>query len=74
VNFIGGLSGALTFSIPSTLVLPALLLVDGNDETLLIGAAFSVVGLAVTVAVWLLARRQYEERPRWVSKDNLSSN
>nr|HID13046.1 hypothetical protein [Anaerolineae bacterium] len=72
-NFIGGLVGALTFSIPSTLALPALLLMDGDDQLLLIGAVFSVVGLAVTVAIWLLARRQHRGRPRWVSKDKRPS-
>ena len=69
INFIGGLAGALTFSVPSTLVLPILLLVEGDDETVVIGAVFSVIGLGVTIAVGLLARRQYQRRPQWVSKD-----
>ena len=69
VNFIGGLAGALTFAIPSTLALPILLLVEMEDEALLIGTGFSVVGLVVTIVVWLVARKQYRERPRWIRKD-----
>ena len=69
VNFIGGLTGALTFAIPSTLALPILLLVEMDDEALLIGAGFSIVGLAVTTGVWFVARKQYRERPRWIRKN-----
>ena len=68
VNFIGGLAGALTFAIPSTLALPLLLLLEMDEQALLIGAGFSVVGLAVTIGVWFVARKQYRERPRWVRK------
>jgi hypothetical protein len=64
VNFTGGLAGALTFCIPSTLALPALLLLGEDGEALLIGAMFSVIGLVVTIAVGVLARRQYNKRPR----------
>ncbi len=76
INFIGGLSGALLFAIPSTLALPILLLIEraGADldlapEARLIGAAFSVIGLAVMAVVWLVARRQYRGRPRWTKTD-----
>lgn len=69
VNFVGGLAGALTFAVPSTLALPILLLAEMEDEALLIGAGFSVVGLAVTIGVWFVARKQYRERPRWIRKD-----
>ncbi len=69
VNFIGGLAGALTFAVPSTLALPILLLAEMEDEALLIGVGFSVVGLAVTIGVWFVARKQYRERPRWIRKD-----
>jgi drug/metabolite transporter (DMT)-like permease len=67
VNFVGGLSGALLFSIPSMLALPILLLVSEDDEALLVGAVFSVIGLATTIVVGMLARRQVRGRPRWVS-------
>ena len=70
VNFVGGLCGALLFSIPSTLALPMLLLAGVETESLWLGALFSAVGVAVTVAVWLVARRQYGQRPRWVSGDD----
>jgi len=69
VNFIGGLAGALTFAIPSTLALPILLLLEMDDAAFLIGALFSVIGLAVTVGVWFVARKQYRERPSWIRKD-----
>ena len=69
VNFIGGLAGALTFAIPSMLMLPILLLIGMDDEALLIGAGFSVVGLAVTIGVWFVGRKQHRERPRWVRKN-----
>jgi len=66
INFIGGLAGALTFAIPSTLALPILLLVEMDGEALLIGALFSVIGLAVTIGIWFVARKQYRERPKWI--------
>lgn len=69
VNFIGGLAGALTFAIPITLALLILLLVEMDDEALLIGAGFSVVGLAVTIGTLFVARKQYQKRPRWIRKD-----
>ena len=70
VNFIGGLAGALTFAIPSMLMLPILLLlIEMDDEALLIGAGFSIVGLAVMIGVWFVARKQYRERPRWIRKN-----
>jgi len=65
VNFIGGLSGALLFAIPSTLAFPILLLTGWTGAELLIGAAFSAIGLAVMAVVWLVARRQHRGRPRW---------
>jgi hypothetical protein len=76
VNFIGGLSGSLLFGIPSTFTLPALLLMERagmlavrqGDEVRWIGAVFSVIGLGVLVVVWMIARRQYSARPRWVKK------
>ncbi len=69
VNFIGGLSGSLLFGIPSTLALPILLMVGVDGELWWIGAAFSVIGLGVLIVVWMIARRQYSARPRWVKKD-----
>jgi len=63
MDFIGGLVSALTFAIPSVLALPILLLLKMNDEALLIGAVFSVVGLVVMIGVWFVARKQYRERP-----------
>jgi len=70
VNYIGGLCGALVFCVPSVLALPVLLLVGADHESLLIGAAFTVVGLAVSVGVWLVARRGYEHRPRAADRED----
>ncbi len=69
VNFIGGMAGALTFAVPSMLALPILLLMEMDSEALLIGASFSVIGLAVTIGIWFVAKKQYRERPRWIRKD-----
>ena len=66
VNFIGGLAGALTFAVPSTLALPILLLMGMDGQTIWIGTLFSVVGLAVLVGIWFVARKQYRERPKWI--------
>ena len=67
INFIGGLLGALTFALPSTFALPILLILEVDEAPLWIGALFSAVGLGVLVATWLIARRQLQDRPRWVT-------
>ena len=66
VNLIGGLAGVGLFAVPSLFALPVLLLVGGLEEFLWLGAVFSLVGAAVLVIVWFVARRQYRGRPRWV--------
>jgi len=68
VNFLGGLAGTLTFCVPSVLALPILLAIGAQAESLWLGALFFVVGLLSAVALWLVARRQYEKRPRWQPK------
>ena len=70
VNFLGGLSGALLFCIPSTLALPILLVLGERTESLWLGGLFSAVGVVVTAVVWLVARRQYRARPRWASRED----
>jgi hypothetical protein len=63
VNFVGGLAGALLFAIPSTFVLPVLLLA-GLADFVWLGALFTVIGAMATVAVGAIAVRQYRQRPR----------
>jgi hypothetical protein len=70
INFIGGVAGVLTFSIPSMLALPILLLLGWDSGgNLLIGVVFLIVGLLVTVGAWVVGRNQYRKRPRWVTTD-----
>lgn len=64
VNYAGGLSGALLFAVPSTLVLPILLLVGVPSETIWIGALFSAIGVITLVIIALAAKWQYGKRPR----------
>ena len=66
VNFIGGMAGALTFALPSTLALPILLLMEMDGQAILIGTLFSVIGLGMLVGIWFVARKQYTGRPRWI--------
>ncbi len=65
VNLVGGLVGALLFAIPSTFVLPFLLLADGGSEFIWLGALFTVIGVLATVAIVAIAVRQYKQRPHW---------
>lgn len=62
VNFIGGLSGALLFAVPSTFALPVLLLL-GMAEFIWMGALFSAVGLITLAAMTLIGVAQYKKRP-----------
>ena len=66
VNFIGGLVGALTFALPSTLALPILLLAGTTGKNILIGALFSVIGMGTLVVIWFVARKQYGGRTKWI--------
>jgi len=69
VNFVGGLAGVGLFAVPSLFALPVLLLVGGLEEFLWLGAVFSLIGTAVLVTLWFVAKRQYRGRPRWSRRE-----
>jgi len=69
-NFIGGMTGALSFALPSALIYPIFLFLPpavreelGRRPFGLV--IFTVVGIAVGVAVFFVARAQLRDRPRW---------
>lgn len=69
-NFIGGMTGALSFALPSALIYPIFLFLPpaireelGRRPFGLV--VFTAVGIAVGVAVFFVARAQLRERPRW---------
>ncbi len=64
INFVGGLSGALLFAVPSTFALPILLLADVDADVMWIGALFSAIGVITCVVVAWIAARQFRNRPR----------
>lgn len=67
-HFIGGLAGAFLFSVPSTLVLPVLLIV-GADEFWL-GFIFTPIGFILTAILIIMAVKQFTKRPRWQKTKN----
>jgi len=76
-NFLGGMLGALSFALPSSLALPGLYLAyrmrpnmlfekgDTFGSThLMLGIIFSALGVLVLIALWFMARWQLRGRPR----------
>ncbi len=69
-NFIGGMAGALSFALPSALIYPIYLFLPpaireelGRRPFGLV--IFTAVGVAVSAAVFFVARAQLRGRPRW---------
>ncbi len=72
VNFIGGMSGALVFSLPSTFIWLIYIILPENIKSAFTGKffllwIFTAVGILVNVGIFFIARSQLKGRPLWKS-------
>lgn len=72
INFTGGMTGALSFSLPSTLIYPLFKLLPQEmknqaQNTGIMLPVFTAVGILVNIAIFFIARSQLRGRPEWKS-------
>ncbi len=64
VNFIGGLMGALSFIVPSILIVPIFSYV-GIEVDKINAMIFPIIGIAAALMTFFIGRSQYRGRPLW---------